>query len=292
MWDDYIGGLKPAKIIALMYTHGPDIVLCDRDELKFRCDNASAKGGCCDQDSWLYFACKRVQHATNYGVKARTGCEQIMSDSYKVAGAPVYISEKDFETLQRFYFVRYSGLYQWHNACKQHVFDGHNLTSASGHTRVFHGRRRSWNAKSRAIETDHTTWKEYLADEPQENTTYATNLALFKLWNDHENRVQQNPRTNIPENPGRPQSNGVLERSLALDRREGSSYLRIEPLHQVHDALIGQFRIEDTDWAIARIRSYFDNPLTIANTKLVIPFEGSYGPSWGEMGTKYGGGNI
>ena len=195
MWDDYIGGLKPAKIIALMYTHVPDIVLCDRDELKFRCDNASAKGGCCDQDSWLYFACKRVQHATNYGVKARTGCEQIMSDSYKVAGAPVYISEKDFETLQRFYFVRYSGLYQWHNACKQHVFDGHNLTSASGHTRVFHGRRRSWNAKSRAIETDHTTWKEYLADEPQENTTYATNLALFKLWNEHENRVQRKPRT-------------------------------------------------------------------------------------------------
>ena len=260
MWDDYIGGLKPAKIIALMYTHGPTIIQCDRATLKARCDEASKKGGCCDQDSWLYFACKRVQHATNYGVQARTGCQQIMEDSYKVSGTPVYITEKDFETLQRFYLVRYPGLYQWHLTCKQAVFDGRDLVSASGHTRKFFSRRKSWNARARVVEADQNTWREYIADEPQENTTYATNLALSKLWTDPENRQGQR--------------------------------LRIEPLHQVHDALIGQFRIADTEWACARIRHYFSNTLLIAGTHLIIPFEGAYGPSWGEMGEKHGGGTI
>jgi len=104
------------------------------------------------------------------------------------------------------------------------------------------------------------TWKEYLADEPQENTTYATNLALYNLWNDPDNR-------------------------------NGSS-LRIEPLHQVHDALIGQFRIEDTAFAVAKLHAWFANPLRIANVEITIPFEGAYGPSWGELGEKYGGGTI
>lgn len=275
MWDDYREGLKPAKIIALMFTFGPTITQCSREELKRRCDEASLPGGCCDQSSWLYFACKRIQHATNYGVHARTGCEQIMEDSYKKAGTPIYLSEKDFEVLQRYYFVRYPGLYQWHIACRQAVFDGRDLTSASGHTRKFFGRRKSWDKRSRQVVADQDTWREWLADEPQHNTTYATNLALSRLWNDPENRQTIYGFGSTSERP-------------ACAREQ----LRIEPLHQVHDALIGQFRIEDTEWAVARIRHYFNNPLTIAGISLVIPFEGAYGPSWGELGTKYGGGVI
>ena len=140
------------------------------------------------------------------------------------------------------------------------MFDGRDLVSASGHTRKFFSRRKSWNARARVVEADQNTWREYIADEPQENTTYATNLALSKLWTDPENRQGQR--------------------------------LRIEPLHQVHDALIGQFRIADTEWACARIRHYFSNTLLIAGTHLIIPFEGAYGPSWGEMGEKHGGGTI
>lgn len=260
MWDDYTYGLKPAKIIALAYS-GVPVSSLTREGLSALCKHESAKGGICDQDSWLYFACKRVQHATNYGVKAKTGVDQIMSDSYKMSGTPIYLTEATFEELQRFYFVRYPGLYQWHNACKQAVFDGRDLTSASGHTRKFHGRRKSWNTRARSVEADHETWKEYLADEPQENTTYATNLALSKLWNDPDNRLGD----------GRP---------------------IIEPLHQVHDALIGQFPQDLTEWACAKLRTYFSNPLIIANTRLTIPFEGAYGPSWGELGEKYGGGTI
>ena len=194
------------------------------------------------------------------------------------------MTESTFEELQRFYFVRYPGLYQWHNACRNAVFDGKDLTSASGHTRKFFGKRKSWNARAHALEADHDTWKEYLADEPQENTTYATNLALSKLWSDPENRISG--VRNLPN---------VLQVGLfpySSDRINQNCALRIEPLHQVHDALIGQFKITDTLWACAKLRTYFTNPLTIANTILTIPFEGAYGPSWGELGEKYGGGTI
>lgn len=265
MWDDYMFGLKPAKIIALQYAGVPTSKL-SRADLKALCKHESRKGGLCDQDAWQYFASKRVQHSTNYGVTARTGVDQVMNDSYKVSGTPIYITEQDFEILQRYYFSRYPGLYRWHNWAKQQVFDGHDLTSASGHTRKFFGRRRSWNNRSRSVEADHETWKEFLADEPQENTTYATNLALSKLCNDPENRTSR--------------------------RNDSKSSFIIEPLHQVHDALIGQFPKTCVSWACDKLRQYFNNPLVIANTQLVIPFEGTYGPSWGELGADYGGGEI
>jgi hypothetical protein len=59
--------------------------------------------------------------------------------------------------------------------------------------------------------------------------------------------------------------------------------LRIQPLHQVHDALIGQFKIEDTTWAISRIKQYFANEIVIAGIPITIPFGGSYGESWGNL---------
>lgn len=263
MWDDYMYGLKPAKIIALMYTYGPEINRLPRAELKALCDKESLPGGVCDQDSWLYFACKRVQHATNYGTKAPTGCQQILEDSYKVSGTPVVITEVQFNALQRYYFYRYSGLYQWHEWAKTQVASGENLTGASGHTREFLGRRRSWDYKTKTLNYDQDTWREFLADEPQENTTYACNSAMLRLWVDPENRYL---------GPG----------LVRPDRT--TTRLRVEPLHQVHDAIVGQFRQTDTEWACPKITSWFQNILTIANTKVVIPFEGAYGPSWGNLG--------
>jgi DNA polymerase I-like protein with 3'-5' exonuclease and polymerase domains len=245
MWDDYQYGLKPARIIALMYEHGSEITKCSREELKERCKEI-------DDDGWLYFACKRIQHASNYGVQERTVSRQIMVDSYKITGTPVYVDNATCAALQRLYFVRYPGVYMWHHWAKREVVEGRNLTSASGHTRTFFGRRRSWDSRSRSFDADHETWKEFLADEPQENTTYATMLALYKLWNDPENRV------------------------------EGGK-LKVEPLHTVHDSLIGQFHKSITPWALDKIRNAFANTLRIANTELVIPFEGHYGISWGNL---------
>ena len=254
MWDDYQAGLKPARIVALMYHQGVSATLCSREELKERCKLV-------DPDSWLYFACKRIQHGTNYGMQEKTMSVQIMKDSYNITGDAVYIEPSVCATLQRLYLSRYPGIYQWHLWAKKQVFDGQNLTSASGHTRIFLGRRKSWDPKTRSVGADHETWKEFLADEPQENTTFATNMALHKLWHDPENRTGFTPR------------NGVRSSIHGLG-------LHIEPLHQVHDALIGQFPKEKTTWAVEKIRTYFQNELLIANIKVTIPFEGAYGPNW------------
>lgn len=254
MWDDYSAGLKPARIIALMYEHGAAATQCSREELKIRCANI-------DDNSWLYFAAKRIQHASNYGVQEKTVSKQIMVDSYKITGTAVHVDPPTCGALQRLYFVRYPGIFQWHEWARREVEAGRNLTSASGHTRTFFGRRKSWDTKRRCVAADHETWKEFLADEPQENTTYVTNLALRNLWYDPTNR--------LPD-----------------------SRLRVEPLHTVHDALIGQFKIQDTDWAVQKIRSWFNNEINVAGTKITIPFDGAYGRSWGELGEKYGGGNI
>jgi len=92
---------------------------------------------------------------------------------------------------------------------------------------------------------------ELVSFEPQANTTYAVNLATLRLWEDQDNRTSANS-------------------------------LRVEPLLSVHDELVMQFKQADTEWAVDKIRSWFNNVIEIAGTKLVIPYDGSYSPSWGD----------
>lgn len=267
MWNDYKAGLKPAKILAMMFHHGVTSTMCSLEELKRRCDEESVPGGCCDKDGWLYFACKRCQHATNYLVQPKTMATQIMQDSYKVSGTPIYIDINTAASLQRYYMMRYPGVRSYHVWGERITFDGKNITDMMGHERRFLGRRRSKNYKTQKWEADSDTWREVLAHEPQANTTGATNKALEMLLDDEENRW--------PETTGR-----IPYRFI------------IQPLHQVHDALIGQFPIELTNWAVKKIPTYFSTEFEIAGVKVTIPFEGEYGPNWGELGTKYGGGII
>lgn len=279
MWDDYKAGLKPAQVVAMMFHHGPESVNCDRVELRRRIKEEKRKGGACDPDGWLYFGCKRIHHGTDYGMQASTMSNQLFMDSYKITGQAIYIPATTCETIKQFFFKRYPGIHSYHSWGAQGVFTGQNLKGASGHTRVFYGRRDGWNHKTKQLEHDHETWKEWLADEPQENTTYCCNLAMERLWSDRENRregifLESGGETYIATRKGKP--GGLV----------------VQPMHQVHDALIGQFPITQTEWAVAKLNSYFDNPITIAGETLVMPFEGAYGPSWGELGPEYGGGII
>jgi hypothetical protein len=59
------------------------------------------------------------------------------------------------------------------------------------------------------------------------------------------------------------------------------SYI-IQPLHSVHDALCGQFPKDRVEWAVGRIPTYFNNPITVRGITLTIPFEGHYGEFWGD----------
>jgi uracil-DNA glycosylase len=237
MLEDLQYGLKIAKVIVLLYQLGIDINRLDRASL------ANAVRAV-DAESWEYFACKRVQHATNYMVGVPTLCAQVMKDSFKLSGEPIYMEQSQGRSFQEAYKSRYPGLGLYHSWAQSKLIADGSLTSASGHTRVFFGRRFGTGI--------HDTVKEFLADEPQQNTTWATNLAMLNLWNDHENR-----------------------------RADGS--LIIEPLHQVHDALLGQWPRVVRDWARRKVQSYFNNVLTIAGLEVVISFDGKFGRSWGEL---------
>lgn len=237
MLEDYRAGLKPAKIIALLYEAGEAINRLDRPSLKNACRAV-------DPDHWLYAAAKVIQHGSNYGMGIPTMQSNLMKGSFKHGGVPIYMEHADARRLQEMYFSRYFGVRLWHQWAESKLVADGTLTSASGHTRVFFGRRFGKDI--------HETVKQFLADEPQQNTTWATNLAMLQLWNDPDNR-----------------------------RPDGS--LIIEPLHQVHDALCGQWPRGCRDWARAKVRSYFNNPLTIAGITLTIPFDGAYGTSWGDL---------
>ena len=194
-------------------------------------------------DGWQYFACKRVQHGKNYGLGKIVMSSQIQKDSYNKFGAVITIKPKECERLAQLYMMRYGGITKWQNWVREQLTHKKALPCASGHIRHFFGRP-----------TDHNTFRSALSHEPQANTTYATNLALSNLWNDPENRQGKEPQELI-----------------------------IQPLHQVHDAVIGQFPKSETAWATKKLRDYFNNTINIANQEIVIPFDGEYGPSWGEL---------
>lgn len=255
MLEDYRFGLKPARIIALLYQFGGSVLRWSRDELK-------AKGKLVDSDGWLYFASKRVQHGSNYGMGENTMSDQILKDSYKLFGEPIYVAPAVCYQLRLFYFSRYPGIARWHDRCKQKLLKDGCLTSANGHRRVFWGRKKEPSGK-----INHQTFYSFLSDEPQNNTTYATNLALHKLWTDPENLLNREATEGLP----------TAQRFDRLQPR------RIQPLHQVHDALIGQFPKGEVMASVARIKTYFNNTLVIAGVPIVIPFEGAYGRSWGEL---------
>jgi len=151
----------------------------------------------------------------------------------------LYISPKECDSLKNWYLQEmYPGIPRWHNWIANKLRASPVLTAASGQVRQFFGRPDDILTKA-------------VAFEPQANTTYATNLAAWRLWSDKENRLENK--------------------------------LIIEPLHQVHDALLGQFFKTDTTWAVSKIQSYFANALTIAGQQITIPFEGNYGESWGQL---------
>ena len=231
MLADLRAGIKVAKVMVLMFINGPQFINgMTEDELLVATKTVA-------KDNPLYFGAKCCQHGSNYGMGKVLMASTILIQSE----GKVIISAADCEKMQRMYFNRYPGVLSWHRWVQNELKTTGRMTSASGHTRIFFGRR-----------DDQATFKAALANEPQENTTYATNVAMLNLWLDPENR-----------------------------RPDGS--LIIQPLHQVHDALVGQWPSNLRDWAIPKVRSWFNNPITIAGRSITIPFEGRWGKSWGEL---------
>jgi hypothetical protein len=233
---DYKAGISPFKILTLMLRGLP--VSNDRQELA---QQVKVIG----KDDWDRFACKRVQHGGSYLEGGLTISRNILKDSE----GKLYMTPTECDGLKNYFFTRYWGVRKWHDWIGRRLKERPILVAASGQVRQFFGRPDEILTKA-------------VAFEPQANTTYATNLAAWRLWSDNENRSTRENRTD--------------ESQMA-----SKCSLRIEPLHQVHDALIGQFHKSETSWAIPRIREYFNNILNIAGQEIIIPFEGTYGKSWG-----------
>lgn len=255
MLDDYKGGIKPYARLALLIAGKTEHAeMTDRVELKAFLK--TYKLG----DIQKLIA-KRVQHGGAYLEGGLTISRNVLKDSE----GKHYITPTEGDRLKEWYLNRYWGIRKWHDFIQRQLRNKPILTAASGQVRQFFGRPDDVMTKA-------------VAFEPQANTTYATNLAAYKLWSDNDNKTRMEQQI-----PQRTVSNQALSSGVlgALQDCKSVIHLRIEPLHQVHDALVGQFRKQDTQWAVSKIKSYFANPLVIAGQQITIPFEGTYGSYWG-----------
>ena len=88
MLNDLRAGVKIANNIALAHMHGGKVLQWSREALRQAASEV-------DKSGWLYFASKRVQHGSNYGMGGKTMSDQILKDSYKLFGEPVFVAESN-----------------------------------------------------------------------------------------------------------------------------------------------------------------------------------------------------
>lgn len=243
MLDDLKFGLKPAQIVAFILKHGAGQIqqhFYDRQKLKELVSEIK-------KDDWEYFVSKQGIWGTCYTMGPRKLAERVFIESE----GKVNLSEGQARDFQSAIYVRYR-VKIWHDWMQREI-DRHSypfqLSSSIGFTRKFFGRKKE-------------ILGEALAHLPQVYTTYATLKAAHRLWTDPENIV---PDVLL----------GVHSSSMGRVPK-----LRVEILHQVHDELLMQARVEDTTWAIGKIKSYFSNEIMIANQRITIPFDGAYGTNW------------
>lgn len=250
MLDDLLAGIKPAQRICYMLRHGMNSLSGKgRPEVKLLLKEIN-------KEDWDYFACKGIIWGICYTMGAKKADDHIFVQSE----GKVHLGIEKATLLQQAVFQVYN-VHLWHRATQRMLDKKPELVSPNGHRRRFFGRATDILGQA-------------LAHEPQVNTTYATNLAAYKLWTDSDNRI-------VTSNDSRTSS--TMESVQSVNGFKSRIRLRVEPLHQVHDALIVQAKIEDTQWAISKLKQWFANEIVIAGISITIPFGGTYGPSWGEQ---------
>lgn len=261
MLEDLRFGLKPAYFLCWTLRHGyAAIPGKSRPQLAEMFKEIK-------KDDWDYFAGKQCIWGYCYLMGAAKSAKHV----FNVSEGAVYLSEAQSEVFKSSCFKRYNPNL-WHRGMEARLHKQPyppTLTSPSGHTRKF------WGRKSDIL-------GEALANEPQEVTTYATNMAVFRCWTDPENRVQsmQSGMAGADKGMVVQSCNSKLERVSSNTSRWNRVHLRVEPIHQVHDEFLSQFKISDTSWALTKIRQWFNNPIRIAGVEVTIPFDGAYGTDW------------
>lgn len=249
MLEDLQAGLKPAEILCLIYLCGDSVNSLTRDEIKTKLETL-------ELESWLYPGAKSVVHGSCYGAGWQTIKDTVLK--YSMADLPVelrsakpiVLEKKTVEALQGAFFSRYWGVKLLHAHEGKEMMKWGMFQTSTGHVRRFFGKKTEWSSSLRKQLPCHETLKAWLASKPQFYTTEVMKMALLRLWEDEENR-----------------------------REDGS--LHIEPLIVIHDS--GDFQAEEgrREWAVGKIKSYFENPVMIAGETVVIPADGKRGKDWG-----------
>lgn len=249
MLDDYRDGIKPAKVLCYLLRHGAGALSQkSRQEIKGLTQSI-------EKDSWDYFACKIGQHGSCYLMGKRKLAKQIFIQSE----GKVSLSENEAGDLQRLFFIRYR-VKLWHDWATRQIRKEPVLIAPNGFKRRFFGRQQE-------------VLGEFLAHLPQVITTYANNQALYRMWTDPENRIQTGDDRES-------NSRCISSENGHSIRSSVGSCLRAEPLHQVHDSILGQFKVTDTTWAVDKIKQWYNNPIIISDQRITIPFEGTFGTNW------------
>jgi uracil-DNA glycosylase family 4 len=249
MLEDLKFGLKPARILCMAYQHGETANRVGREELR-KLIRATTT------ESWLYDGAKASCHGTSYGAGWQTIKDTVLKNSLKdlplvlAEAKPVVLSKKQIEVFQGGFLARYK-IKLWHEREGREMVEQGYIKTTSGNVRRFYGLKAEWDSTRNRKVPCHETLKEWLAHKPQYWTTRALKLALEKLWDDPENRLE-----------------------------DGG--LRVEPLLCVHDSLDMQWEVEERAWALEKAPEWFTNELEIVEgVRVVIPVEGKTGTDWG-----------
>lgn len=253
MLDDYLNGIKPALVLLVMLKeqeagrNPAQINTLDRSTLKLLCKDVKHEldlhSGEKDSLGRPYDWQYLCCKRVQHGSNYGARPEKIAEVIFGDSDGVIDLSPREAATYQYLYKLRYKTDAR-NDYIRRELSDKGYLVAACGIRRVFHGIR---NRR----DIDDNILREAASFEPQANTTFVTNKALHRLWYDPTNRTSRNT-------------------------------LFVEPLLQIHDALAGQFKSKNRDWAKVKIQEWFANPLCIHGIQVTIPAEANYGPNWKE----------
>lgn len=253
MLEDYLYGIKPALVLYYMLQEqsagrNPALVnRLDRAQLKLELkrvkNEIDALEGKLDSSGRPADWQYLCCKRVQHGSNYGAMPTKIAEVIFGDSDGTIVLSPREADRYQYLYKLRYNTDAR-NEAIRRRLMDTGYLVAACGIRRQFFAIRNRRDIDDAVIRAASSF-------EPQANTTWATNKALERLWYDCENRTSR-----------------------------GSLF--IEPLLQIHDALAGQFRSRDREWAGRKIHEWFQNPLIIAGTKLTIPVDGKWGPNWKE----------
>jgi hypothetical protein len=245
MLDDLLAGMKPAKGLCYGYFDSTRYATASPQELKELLKTIVLP-------EWLYPGAKEVTHGSCYGSGWKTVCDTVLKFSMAdlplvLADAkPVMLTKPQVEKLQGAFFSRYPGVKLWHAKEARDLLSKGYIETGTGHIRKIYGRKVEIKQGRRVA--CHETLKEVLSSKPQYFTTRAIKVMLRRLWYDPMNR-------------------------------RGESLI-VEPLLAVHDSLMTQWGKSDGAFGRAKMREWFQNPVTIAEQTVMIPADGMVARSW------------